>query len=110
MVIRRAVLTIERLDKLLTNKEGNGRDLRFPSAIYRLSRKGVFPKSISIGLEVCAGWNPRSKLGLQNTKVQIKERWLRGGGLLSLLRLVGDLSTVGADQKLLELGKLRGPI
>ena len=30
MVIRRAVLTIERLDKLLTNKEGNGRDLRFP--------------------------------------------------------------------------------
>ena len=41
--------------------------------------------------------------------MQIKERWFRVGGLLSLLRLVGDLSTVGADQKLLELGKLRGP-
>ena len=42
-------MTIERLDKLLTTRRVTAETCVSPSTIYRLSRKGAFPKSISIG-------------------------------------------------------------
>ena len=100
MVIGSAVLTIERLDKLFTNKQITA-ESGISRSTFTVSRgRAQSPKPIRIGPRGARRVESRSKPGLQNTKLQTKERWLRVGGLLSLLRLFGDLSTVGADQKL----------